>query len=441
MTVTPFNIAVIGAGPAGLFAARELARAGYQVMLFNRDIKPGGLAEYGIYPDKISMKSGLRNQFRQILEMQDIQYFGNISIGANGDLTFEELRGFGFDAVVVTVGAQAIKRLNIIGEDLPGVYHAKDLVNHYNGLPGYSEREFNFGERAAIVGAGNVMMDIARYLIQVKRLREVTAIVRRGPFDVKFDKKEMEAVILNLDLINLDRELARVSPLLQPLGQDVLDAKETLLQTLPNAMPSQSNTRFRMKFFNSPVAIEGTDNVNTLKLELNKPVQYENGLSVRGMGEYERFPVDSVIFAIGDQVDDSFGLPMKGNEYAKNPEPKFPLEGITFEAFDPISDSPLSGVFLAGWARQASTGLVGYARKDGTLCARAVIASLEGTTPRAFDENGLFNRIKACRKSVVLNHDVLNLMMIEDSIAIEREKPGFKFTTNAQMLERIKSIG
>ena len=76
-----YYVAVIGAGPAGLFAARELARAGVKVVLFNRDIKPGGLAEYGIYPDKFSMKDALRSQFRQVLDTPEIKYYGNMSIG------------------------------------------------------------------------------------------------------------------------------------------------------------------------------------------------------------------------------------------------------------------------------------------------------------------------------------------------------------------------
>jgi ferredoxin--NADP+ reductase len=127
-------VAVIGAGPAGLFAARELANAGVQVILFNRDIKPGGLAEYGIYPSKHKMKEGLRKQFRQILESPDIEYYGNVEIGQKGDLTLMELRALGFQALLVTVGAQGTKWLGLPGEDLLGVFHAKDLVYHYNQL-------------------------------------------------------------------------------------------------------------------------------------------------------------------------------------------------------------------------------------------------------------------------------------------------------------------
>src|SRR5512140_2353242 len=99
-------IAVIGAGPAGLFAARELALKNINVVLINRDIKPGGLAEYGIYPDKKTMKDGLRAQFRKILALPNIYYYGNLMIGRQADIRLDELQAMGFGAILVSVGAQ-----------------------------------------------------------------------------------------------------------------------------------------------------------------------------------------------------------------------------------------------------------------------------------------------------------------------------------------------
>src|SRR6266542_6866072 len=106
---TSYYVAVIGAGPAGLFAARELNKQGVRTGVFNRDIKPGGLAEYGIYPDKHNMKEVLRNQFRTMLKSPMLDYYGNVLIANHGDFTFEELRNFGFDAIIVTAGAQGTK--------------------------------------------------------------------------------------------------------------------------------------------------------------------------------------------------------------------------------------------------------------------------------------------------------------------------------------------
>ena len=119
-----FFVAVIGAGPAGLFGARELAAQGARVAIFNRDVKAGGLAEYGIYPDKHTMKEGLRKQFRQVLDLANIDYYGNVTVGSTGDLTLDELRALGFDAVLVTAGAQGTKSLGLPGEELEGARRA-----------------------------------------------------------------------------------------------------------------------------------------------------------------------------------------------------------------------------------------------------------------------------------------------------------------------------
>src|SRR4030065_140764 len=99
------TVAVVGAGPAGLFAAKELATQGIKVALVNRDIKPGGLAEYGIYPPKLKMKNGLRAQFRQVLAHPNIEYFANITIGNDADFSLGELYSMGFSAIFVNAGA------------------------------------------------------------------------------------------------------------------------------------------------------------------------------------------------------------------------------------------------------------------------------------------------------------------------------------------------
>ncbi len=436
-------VAVVGAGPAGMYAARELARAGAKVVVFNRDIRPGGLAEYGIYLDKYSMKEGLRSQFRQVLDTPGISYYGNVVVGKKGDLTLEDLRTLGFQAILVTVGAQGTKWLGLPGEHLTGVYHAKDVVYHYNQLPPYSQKPFQFGKKIAIVGAGNVMLDITRYLIHHLKVDEVVAVVRRGPAEVKFDKKEMEYVIQNLDQRALDEEIARVTPLMEAIGQDPAAARATILEALPKSHPSSSSARFGFEFLASPTQMLGDANgaVTGLEVEDNSLSLKDGEVKARGTGNKRIIDVDAVVFAIGDKVDDSFGLPTQWNEFAKNPAPRYPVDGVSYEAYDPQAQTVIDDVFVAGWSRQASTGLVGLARKDGTNGAKVVLQYLQTLQPISADDAALKACLKALDKPIVTQSDVRKLIEIEATEAQKHGHEGFRYGTNEEMLEKIMSVG
>ena len=443
MSSENYYVAVIGAGPAGMFAARELARAGAKVAVFNRDIKPGGLAEYGIYLDKYSMKEGLRNQFRQVLDTPGLSYYGNVIVGSKGDLTLNDLRSLGFQAILVTVGAQGTKWLGLPGEHLTGVYHAKDVVYHYNQLPPYSQKPFQFGKKIAVVGAGNVMLDIARYLIHRLHVDEVVAVVRRGPAEIKFDKKEMEYVIQNLDQRALDDEIARVTPLMQAIGQDPAAARAVILEALPKAQPSSSSARFGFEFLASPTQVLGNPSGTVVGLEVeDNSLSLKDGeIKARGTGNKRVIDVDAVVFAIGDKVDDSFGLPTQWNEFAKNPTPRYPMDGVSFEAYDPHTQSVIEDVFVAGWARQASTGLVGYARKDGTNGAKVVLQYLQTLQPVTPDDAALAACLKELRKPIITQSDIRKLTEIETAEAQKRGIEAFRYGTNEEMLEKIMSVG
>jgi len=425
-----FYVAVIGAGPAGLFGARELANLGARVALFNRDIKPGGLAEYGIYPNKHTMKSGLRKQFRQIMELPNLDYYGNVTVGAQGDLTLDDLRALGFQAILVTAGAQGTKWLGLPGEDLEGVYHAKDVVYYYNNLPPFSQKNFWFGRRCAVIGAGNVMLDITHYLSREVKVDEVIAVVRRGPAEVKFDKKEMEYVIDNLDQAALDAEIERVTPIMQAVHQDPAAARASILEALPKALPRVSNTRFRFEFLASPVQMIGDENgkLKQVELEDNILVESNGDTKARGTGNKRLLDVETVIFAIGDKVDESFGLPVEWNEFVKNQNPRFPIDGISYE-------SPFDDVFVGGWSRQASSGLVGYARKDGTNASKAVWKFLQTRQPAQANMEALAEKMKSLGKPVVMKEDIKKLEAVEVAEAQKRGLEDFKFRNNDEMLQ------
>ena len=439
-----YNVAVVGAGPAGLFAARELAENGIHVVLFNRDIKPGGLAEYGIYPTKQRMKEGLRNQFRQVLANPGVEYFGNLVIGETADLRLDELRTLGFHAILVTVGAQSTKWLGLPGEELTGVYHAKDIVYHYNLLPPFSESTYQIGKRVAVVGAGNVMMDITHWLVEDKQVDEVIAIARRGPAEVKFDKKELEIVVNHIDQLELDREIKRVSPSMQAIGQDPEQFRKVIEDVAVKGQPAHSKTRFLLQFLESPMRILGDSSGQVIGLELE-----DNALSVnedgvtraRGTGVRHVLDVDTVIFAIGDLVDASLGLTVQGGEYAKSPYPRYPVENTSYEGYDLASGYTIPDIFFAGWARKASTGLVGMARKDGVSAARAILQYLSGLPPAEHSLSArLAERLSLLSKPVVSKAALQRLEQVERERAQELGLESFKFSSNQQMLEALELV-
>ena len=435
-------VAVVGAGPAGLFASRFLANNGARVALINRDIKPGGLAEYGIYKSKIKMKKGLRKQFARILELPNLDYFGNVKVSGGGPIFLSDLVDMGFQSILVATGAQGTKWLNLPDEHLPGVYHAKDLVFHYNLLPPYGNRRYLLGPEVALVGAGNVMMDIARYLIRDQKVKKVTVVVRRGPGDIKFTRQELEHVALNMDLQALDNEINRVAPIIKAVGQDIDSIKQSFQDGLPKALEPVSSTNLHFNFLASPTRIVGdwTHGATALEVEENTLVQVDGRTKPKSLGTKKLISADTVVFAIGDTIDKDFAMPIDWDSYAVNPEPTFPVDGVSYEAYDPDAKAPIKSVFLAGWARLASNGLVGDARRDGENAARAILQYLE-TVP--VNENidatyGNFqNWVAEHLEQVILKEDLLKLENAELNQQQSLGLDDFKFAANDEMLEII----
>lgn len=437
-------VAVVGAGPAGLYAANELACSGAEVALLNRDIKPGGLAEYGIYHDKYRMKEGLRKHFRQILAVPQIHYFGNVTVGMDSGLSLDDLMEMGFQAIIVTVGAQGTKWLGLPGEDLQGVYHAKDIVYHYNSLPPFSTMEFHVGSKVALIGVGNVMIDIAHWLIRDLKVDEVIAVARRGPAEVKFTKKEMQSVAANLDLEDLDREIERVAIRMEAVDQDPQAAKEFILSGLDKAYEPVSDSRFIFRFLSSPMRILGDENNQVIGLEAEdtKLVPKNGDTSARSLGTSQVLDVDTVVFCIGDRVDERFGLPVKWNAFVKNPNPQYPVDGISYEAYDPDNEAPIEGIFVAGWSREASSGLVGIARKDGERGAQAALKYL-GNVPPHPEPDAVIEKLNVHMEQLdepyITKQDIIRLEAVEKAEAERLGLEIFKMKTNEEMLSCLQA--
>ena len=433
-------VAVIGAGPAGLFAARALAATGARVVLLNRDIKPGGLAEYGIFLNKYKMKGGLRRQFHKILTDPLITYLGHVTISNKGDLTVPDLEALGFDALVYAIGAQGTKYLGVEGERLPGVYHAKDLVYHYNRLPPFSERPFPMGRRVAIVGVGNVMVDIANYCAHFTDCEEIIAIARRGPFEKAYDDREFEDVEDAFDHALYREEIERIRPRLVAAGQNP-DELLAALAAKPEGSP-RTLARLRFRFLASPkrVLAEG-GRVVGLEVEENRLERKGDRIVAIGTGETSVIPADTVVFAVGDRVDEDAGLPYKDGLYLTVPGED---PAAAYQVLDPAAGKPQPGVFVVGWARRASDGVVGRARLDAETGIRHVASYLATgpKRPRAEAEQAVesLRKTLAERGGAVVDYPaVQRLEAAEKARAAADKVEEFKFRSDREMLDAIGS--
>lgn len=440
-------VVTIGAGPAGIYSARKLADAGHQVVILNRDIKPGGLVEYGIYFNKHKLKEGVRKQFRNILSDPNVRYFGHVRVGLNGDLTIDEVRELlDPSAIIIAAGAQGTKALGIPGDTAPGVYHAKDVVYHYNGLPPFSEGDFRFGRRVAIIGIGNVMVDIAHFLVHERKVDEVIAVARRGPTQRAYTDVEIQAIAGNIDIDALKAELERIRPNLESVGDDIDKVYADLTKHIGvKAKEGESPTRVLFRFLSSPteVVLDDAGMPAALRVENTELVQKGESISARGLGTHDDIPVDTVIFAIGDRVDETLGLPASGNEYVKNPNPDPVYPGDeAYQVYDPESGQILRGTFVIGWSRKASDGLVGKAKQDGEKGIVAVNHYLESVAPGSAQNaeekvTAFLETIRHRHVRCVTWEEIRKLEEIERKIAQERGLEFFKYETDAEMLRAI----
>lgn len=440
-------VVVVGAGPAGIYGSRKLAEAGHEVILLNRDLKPGGLAEYGIYFNKHKMKEGIRAQFRRILADPHVHYLGNVRIGEQADLTLEELRQLlRPSAIVVAAGAQGTKFLGLPGEQAPGVYHAKDLVYHFNNLPPFAQQQFEIGAHAVIIGIGNVMVDIAHWLVHEKKIPEVIAVARRGPAQRAYTDVEIRAVSANIDTEDLRAELERIRPRLEAVGEDI----ETIYQELTKhtgvaAKEGESPTKLKFRFLASPVEVLHNEagRPRALRVEETELVRKGESLSARGTGTFAEIAADTVIFAVGDSVDTKLGLPKGSGGYATCPHPDPDNAGDeAYQAFDPQTDARIPDVFVIGWSRQASDGLVGKARQDGERGVQVVNRYLEKMTSDAAEDTvekltQLRAELQARGVRTADYADVQKLEEIERQEAAQRGSEFYKFASNEEMFAQI----
>lgn len=382
MVPESLRVAIVGAGPAGFYAAQGLLNAGATVDLFERLPAPSGLVRYGVAPDHQKIKGAAR-AFDRTAHLPGFRYFGNVEIGR--DLTLEELRQR-YDQVLVTIGAAADRRLGIPGEELAGSVSAVSVVGWYNGHPDFPVGPPLDGERAVVVGVGNVALDVARVLLRhpveleptdiddealdalrESRLREVVLVGRRGPGHAAFDLGELKELT---ELVGVEVGVSDPEGLLQGPPPSGLDgpgrAKWEAVQRLPRAEALTARRRIVLRFFASPreIVSDGADRVASLILEQNAPVGDPAAGRVTGTARLEELSTSLVIRSIGYRVVPLPGLPFS-EERGVVPSERGRVLGA--------EGKPERGLYVAGWIKRGPTGLIGTNRSCALETVKAML--------------------------------------------------------------------
>lgn len=391
------RVAVVGAGPAGLYAVESLLESSpvLGVDVFDRLPTPYGLVRYGIAPDNQKMKSVTRVLSAAFDHDKQVRFIGNVRFGV--DIWRTDLLKH-YDAVIYATGAQGERRLGIPGEDLPGSYGAKEFVNWYNGHPDAADCNFLLNvQQVAVVGAGNVALDIARMLTRSpdeialtdvpdrvldafcnSQITDVHLIARRGPVQAKFTPVELRGIgdLANAEVvIRPDEVLLNDDDEIRIRSNRELRTNVAMLREWARRPLRGKARRIHIRFLRRPVRILGENRVEGVLLESNERLTDER---VRGTGAFETLRVDMIFRSVGYQALRLADVPF---DEARSIIPHD--RGRVLDENGQLTDKE----YVTGWAKRGPSGTVGTNRSDsaetvyGLLADLAVRGSRNGSDP------------------------------------------------------------
>lgn len=380
MNQAPIHIGIVGAGPSGCYVADALGRKlpDARIDIFDRLPTPFGLVRGGVAPDHQGTKN-IARQFERTLGKQGVRFLGNVAVGR--DISYEELKA-ACDVLVITIGALEDRRLGIPGEELDAVYGSGQFVAWYNGIPAERDLEPRLdGKSVAIIGNGNVALDIARLLAKTAdelaasdlcaharaafaaaRIEDIWLIGRRGPADASFTTAELS------EFGDLSRAATRVEAAQLPtelpaeLGEEQRKLAERNIEVLRGYAQrgAQDERPLRVHFvFNArPLAIRGEGRARELLLERTR---VEHGRAVPGGASFA-IAADTVISAIGYRSTAFPGLPFDT------------ARGVVANDQGRVE----AGVYTAGWCKRGPQGVIPANRADSLAVAELILADIAG---------------------------------------------------------------
>jgi ferredoxin--NADP+ reductase len=382
----PLRVAVVGSGPAGFYTAGQLLGSGrpVEVDMIERLPTPWGLVRLGVAPDHPEIKAVSR-VFDKTARQPGFRFFGNVHVDVAGDVSPAELEQL-YDGVVYAVGAQTDRRMGIPGEDIPGSWPATAFVAWYNGHPDFQAHDFDLsGERAIVVGNGNVAVDVARLLalsraelertdathaaieaIAESNIREIVMLGRRGPLQAAFTSPELK------ELGELDgADLVLDAAAQEALGGDrsTLRRNYDLLTEYSTRAATDAPRRLRLRFCVSPTAILGEDHVEAVELVRNRLDVDEDG-NVRPVATDEReiVPCGLVLRSVGYR-----GVAIDGVPFDHDLGVISNVGGRVIHA----DGSPAAGIYCSGWIKRGPSGVIGTNKKDAAETVEAILADAD----------------------------------------------------------------
>jgi ferredoxin--NADP+ reductase len=392
------RIAVVGAGPSGLYAADALASSGARVDVIDRLPVPFGLVRYGVAPDHFSIRS-VRDTLAHVLERPEVRLLAGVEVGdvdAGADVSVAELLA-AYDAVILTYGAARDRRLGIEGEELPGSVAATDLVAWYCGHPDADREGIEAALAAArsvvVVGVGNVAVDVTRVLtaplerlertdmpqhvldaLARSQVTDVHVLGRRGPAQATWTTKELKE-LAELDGVDVlidptDLELEPVSAALVE-GDRVVARNVEVIRSWAEHVVDTEHRHIHLHFHARPAELRGTDHVESVVVERTT---VDDGGAAHGTGETYDLPAQLVVRSVGYR---GVGLPGVPFDSSRNVIPN--VEGRVVDA----DGTAVPGLYVAGWIKRGPTGIIGTNKKDAAATVASILADLDEGAPRA----------------------------------------------------------
>lgn len=453
----PLRVAVVGAGPSGFYAADALFKSDkdVQVDCFDRLPSPFGLLRGGVAPDHQKMKSiGAYYQRVADKNREHFRFFGNVEVGK--DITVEELQSF-YDAIVFTYGAETDKKLWVDGESLERSYTATEFVGWYNGHPDYREHNFDLSqENVAIIGQGNVAVDVARILAKTNDelktsdiaqhaldalnnsgVKNIYMIGRRGPVQVAFTKLEIEELgkLEDCDIVidpkDLELSATDQEELELPENNKARKNYEVMLELSKKPIEGKSK-KIILRFFQSPLSFNGDKAVESITMEINEMSGEAGAQKVRGTGVKEELPCGLIFRSIGYK-----GLPLNGLPFNEK-------AGVVPNEKGRIIDEnnqPITGLYTAGWIKRGATGVLGTNKKDAEESIKCLLEDLDALPACENRNSDALLKLLTDRDIRVVTYDDWTLLDKEEVKRGEAVgKPREKFTRVSEFIDYLENI-